>query len=240
MPTSRMAFLGSLLIALLLTAPAIAAQPSASSRSNSNDSAQPSSLLSGLSSIFRPGATTALDADQRALVNRVSAYLSSVQTMIGDFVQVAPDGSRSKGHFFIQKPGRVRFEYDPPSPIDIVADGQSVAVRDRKLDTQDVYPLSQTPLRFLLAPRIDLLKDTNVVGVYADNVFDTVVIQETQPLSGTSRLMMMFDAKTLQLKQWTVTDSQGFDTTVAISNIDTSKRPDPNLFHINYERGALP
>jgi outer membrane lipoprotein-sorting protein len=242
MTINRTAFLASLLGTVLIAGSAMAAQPSATGKPNSSDSVVPSphAIISGLSSIFRPGATTALDGDRRALVNRISAYLSGVKTMVGDFVQVAPDGSRSKGHFFIQKPGRVRFEYDPPSPIDIVADGESVAVRDRKLDTQDVYPLSQTPLRFLLAPRIDLLKDTNVVGVYADNVFDTVVIEETQPLVGTNRLMMMFDAKDLSLKQWTVTDSQGFDTTVAISNVDTTKHPDPSLFRINYERGAIP
>ena len=89
----------------------------------------------------------------------------------------------------------MRFEYDPPSPIEIIADGSSVVVRDRKLATQDLYPLSQTPLRFLLADRIDLLRDTNVVGVYADDVFVTVVIEERQALIGTSRLMMMFGAK---------------------------------------------
>ena len=68
----------------------------------------------------------------------------------------------------MQKPGKVRFEYKPPSPIELIADGSSVVVRDRKLATQDLYPLSQTPLRFLLADHIDLLRDTNLVGVYAD------------------------------------------------------------------------
>ena len=113
-----------------------------------------------------------------------------------------------------------------------------MVVRDRKLATQDLYPLSQTPLRFLLSDRIDLLRDTNVVGVRADDIFVTVVIEEKQALIGTSRLMMMFDAKDLQLKQWTVTDPQGFDTTVAVSNLDSSKRPDPNLFKIDYTRYA--
>ncbi len=98
------------------------------------------------------------DAEQRALVNRVSAYLTSVQVLTGNFVQIGPDGRRTTGHLFIQKPGKVRFEYDPPSPIDIIADGPSVVVRDRQLATQDLYPLSQTPLRFLLADHIDLLR----------------------------------------------------------------------------------
>jgi outer membrane lipoprotein-sorting protein len=177
---------------------------------------------------------TAFDAKQRALLDKVSAYLTSVQTMVGNFVQIGPDGGRTEGSFYIQKPGKVRFTYNPPSPIDIIADGSSVVVRDRKLATQDLYPLSQTPLRYLLADHIDLLRDTDVVSVTTDDTFTTVVIEQKQVMIGTSRLMMMFDAKDLSLKQWTVTDPQGFDTTVAVYNLDTAKKPDPNLFVINY------
>ena len=237
MAMSRAAFLTATIAALALALPAMAAPPNTTARPKASMQGAPKPPANmGGSSIFKPGAATALDGDRRALVNRLSAYLSSVQTMVGDFVQVGPDGQRTRGQFYIQKPGRVRFEYQPPSPIDIIADGESVAVRDRKLATQDLYPLSQTPLRFLLSQRIDLLRDTNIVGVYADDTFATVVIEESHPLVGTNRLMLMFDAKDLQLKQWIVTDPQGYDTTVAVYNLDTSKRPDPSLFRINYER----
>jgi len=177
-----------------------------------------------------------LTPEQRTIVERVNIYLSGVQTLTGNFVQVGPDGSRTQGDFYIYKPGRVRFEYDDPSPIELIADGSSVVVRDRRLATQDVYPLSQTPLRFLLAERVDLSKDTNLVSVYADDVFVTVVLEEKNGVVGTSRLMIMFSAKDMQLKQWTVTDPQGYDTTVAVYNLDTSKRPDPALFKIDYTR----
>ena len=183
-----------------------------------------------------PAPPSPFDAKQRALLDRISNYLSSVQTMVGKFVQVGPDGGRTEGAFYMQKPGRVRFQYNPPSPIDIVSDGSSVVVRDRKLATQDLYPLSQTPLRYLLAERIDLLRDTDVVSVGADDSFATVVIEQKQLFVGTDRLMIMFDAKDLTLKQWTVTDPQGFDTTVAVYNLDSTKKPDPNLFVINYQR----
>jgi outer membrane lipoprotein-sorting protein len=173
------------------------------------------------------------DANQRALAAKVSSYLSSLATLTGNFVQVGPDGGRTKGDFYIQKPGKVRFEYDNPSPIAIVADGASVVVRDRKLATQDLYPLSQTPLRFLLSDRIDLMRDTNLVSVTADDLYISVVIEEKNPLIGTSRLMLMIGAKDNQLKQWTVTDPQGYDTTVAVYNLDSSKRLDPALFKID-------
>jgi outer membrane lipoprotein-sorting protein len=184
------------------------------------------------------GQNDKFDAKQHALLDRISLYLSSAQTLVGNFVQIGPDGNRTEGSFYIQKPGRVRFNYNPPSPIDIIADGSSVVVRDRRLATQDLFPLSQTPLRYLLAERIDLLHDTNVVSVSTDDTFATVTIEEKELMIGTSRLMMMFDAKDLTLKQWTVTDPQGFDTTVAVYNLDATKKPDPNLFVINYDRNS--
>ncbi len=176
------------------------------------------------------------DANQRAQVAKISSYLSGLSTLVGNFVQVAPNGNRTTGEFYMQKPGKVRFAYDPPTAVDIVSDGTSMVVRDRKLGTQDVYPLSQTPLRYLLSDRIDLLKDTNVVSVTSDDVFITVTIEEKQALIGTSRLMLMIGTKDSQLKQWTVTDPQGYDTTVAVYNLNTQKKPDPDLFRIEYQK----
>jgi len=176
------------------------------------------------------------DAKQRSIIERVNAYLTGMQTLVGDFVQVGPDGGRTEGKLYMQKPGRVRFEYDPPSPVELISDGQSLVVRDRKLATQDYYPLSQTPLRFLLSDRVDLMKDTSLVAIYADDVFITAVVEEKNGVVGTSRLMIMFNAKDMQLKQWTVTDPQGYDTTVAVYNLDTSKRPNPDLFKIDFTR----
>jgi outer membrane lipoprotein-sorting protein len=187
------------------------------------------------SSIFQT-----FDDKQKAQAAKVSAYLSSLSTLVGNFVQVGPDGSKTQGDFYIQKPGKMRVEYDPPSPIDIVADGSSVVVRDRKLATQDVYPLSQTPLRFLLSDRIDLMKDTNVVNVSADDLFISVTIEEKQALVGTSRLLLMLGAKDGQLKQWTVTDPQGYDTTFAVYNLDTTKKLDPSMFKIDFTNYNVP
>jgi outer membrane lipoprotein-sorting protein len=129
----------------------------------------------------------------------------------------------------------VRFEYNDPSPIAIVADGSSVVVRDRKLATQDVYPLSQTPLRYLLSDRIDLMRDTNVVGIGRRHVHQRhdrgeAAAGRHQPPDVDARRQGQ-----RQLKQWTVTDPQGYDTTVAVYNLDTSKKQlDPDLFKIDF------
>ena len=181
------------------------------------------------------------DDKQKAQAAKISNYLSSLQTLVGNFVQVGPDGTKTKGEFYIQKPGKVRFEYEAPNPTAIIADGSMVAVRDRRLSTQDLYPLSQTPLRYLLSDRIDLMKDTNVVSVTADDLFISITIEERQLLTGTSRLMLMVGAKDGQLKQWTVTDPQGYDTTVAVYNLDASKKVDPSMFKIDFtERNSPP
>jgi outer membrane lipoprotein-sorting protein len=213
-----------------------AAQAQLAPPSNSSNSLFPF-RLPGFGKPSDPAA--AFDAKQRQLVDRVNVYLMSMQTLIGDFVQVGPDGRKVEGKFYLQKPGRIRFEYNPPSPIELVADGSSLVVRDRQLGTQDLYPLSQTPLRFLLSDRIDLLRDTNIVSVSADDTFVSVLIEEKQTLGGTHRVMLMFNAKDLQLKQWTVTDPQGYDTTVALYNIEAGKKLDQTMFVINYERKEI-
>ncbi|MCB4767209.1 outer membrane lipoprotein carrier protein LolA [Ancylobacter sp. Lp-2] len=217
----------SLCVALaFLAAPAFAQQ--------SNEVPLPPSVQAAVDG--QPAVQVAAASGQKAAqqtIQRINTYFNSFKSMTGNFVQVDPDGTRRQGQFYILKPGRVLFEYDPPSRVELVADGRSVAVRDKKLKTQDITPLSATPLRFILAENFDLARNANVTGVYQDDVFATVVLEEKQPMIGTYRLMIMFDAKTMQLKQWTVTDPQGFDTTVAVSNLDTSERPDPMLFVIN-------
>jgi outer membrane lipoprotein-sorting protein len=218
-------------------APPAAAQaapkaPAETAQSNSGSSFFPFKLPG-----FGQSDTNAqFDPKQRALIDKVNMYLMSVQLLSGDFVQVGPDGRRAEGKIYLQKPGRIRFEYKEPSSIELVADGSSVVVRDRKLMTQDLYPLSQTPLRFLLADRIDLLKETTVTSVSADDTFLSLQIEEKQTLGGTHKVLMMFSVKDTQLKQWTITDPQGFDTTVALYNLETPRRLDPQMFVITYER----
>src|SRR5215472_8635943 len=122
-------------------APAAPAAPTSSS--------SPLDFLNSLVTGKHPSTDVSqFDDKQRALVTRINKYLSSVQVLTGNFVQIGPDGRRTKGHLFLQKPGKVRFEYDPPNPIDIIADGSHVVIHDPAGSDQS-YSLSQTPLRFL-------------------------------------------------------------------------------------------
>jgi outer membrane lipoprotein-sorting protein len=205
---------------------------------NQQQAPAPSPITNPFAGLLGRGGASggALNNEQRTIIGKINNYLTGMQQLNGKFVQVGPDGSRSQGDFYISKPGRVRFEYDDPSPIELIADGQSVVVRDRRLATQDVFPLAQTPLRFLLSDKVDLMKDSSLVSVYADDVFVTAVLEEKNGLVGTSRLMIMFNAKDMQLKQWTVTDPQGYDTTVAVYNLDNTRTPDPAMFKIDYTR----
>ncbi len=166
----------------------------------------------------------------------LNAYFNSFAVMSGDFIQFGADGRRVEGRFELHKPGRLRFDYNPPSPLEIIADGQSVAIRDKRLNTQDLYPLSQTPLKFLLKARIDLTKESRIIKVVAGvNEFRTT-IEDKATLGGTSQITLFYDLKARQLTRWEVLDPQGFETSVAIYNLNMNKVPAPARFKINQER----
>jgi outer membrane lipoprotein-sorting protein len=177
---------------------------------------------------------TAAPFNPYVAIEKANAYFNNAATMVGDFVQVGADGRRSEGKLYVQRPGRLRFEYAQPASLEVVADGTKVAIRDRKLSTQDLYFIQQTPLKFLLKDKIDLAKDTKVLDVTNDPNNTTIIIEDGTTLGGTSKIRLMFDPATYQLKQWLVTDPQGYDTLVSLYNMDFKEKPDPSLFSINY------
>jgi outer membrane lipoprotein-sorting protein len=173
-----------------------------------------------------------LNPAQRATLARVNAYFNSLSDMTANFEQVGPDGSRSVGKLYLSRPGKIRFQYAPPSPLEIVADGSSVSVKNRKLATQELWPLSQTPLRFITQKNIDLLKDANVLGVYQEPEMVSVVLEEKNAIGGRAQIQLMFSGKNYELKQWTVTDAQGMETSVSLTDFNASAKLDDNLFKI--------
>ena len=173
--------------------------------------------------------------DAAALVQKANAWLNANPTLIGDFNQVGADGKRTAGKLYVQKPGRLRFEYASPATLEIIADGTSVAVRDKKLATQDNYFINQTPLKFLLKAKIDIAQDTKILDVSTINGATVITIEDSATFGGTSRIKLSFDGNTSALKQWTVRDPQGYETLVTLANVDLKSKPSPDLFKINVE-----
>ena len=174
--------------------------------------------------------------DAATAVERANQWFNANPTLVADFVQIGADGKRTHGRLSVLKPGRLRFEYASPATLEIIADGTSVAVRDRRLATQDVYFISQTPLKFLLKEKIDIARDTKILGVTLDPRAIAIMIEDRATFGGTSRINLVFDAQTSALKQWTVIDPQGYETLVTLSNLDVKTRPANDLFRINTDR----
>jgi outer membrane lipoprotein-sorting protein len=168
------------------------------------------------------------DAD-RADLDRVSAYLNSIRTLQGDFVQIDPDGQIDQGRFYLEKPGRIRFEYTPPNPVLIVSDGRTVAVANRKLKTIDRYPLSATPLDLILADDIELNHNSAVLAVeHAPG--ELTVEARTSTTRSKPNLTMVFSDPILELRQWTIIDDQGLPTTVALRDLEQGIVLDSQMF----------
>lgn len=167
-----------------------------------------------------------------AAAQKIADHFSSVKTMMGEFVQFGPRGEQTGGKFYIERPGRLRFNFEDPSPLRVISDGKNVVVGNIKLKTWDLYPLSKTPLTLLLADRIDLSNDA-VRGVKEESDLTTIVLGN-KTIFGDSTITMMFDSKTYDLRQWTITDNQGKDTSVMIYNVKTGVSLDEKVFAIDY------
>lgn len=191
-------------------------------------------LLAAIAAVALPATGHALTDEQAAALGEISRTLSQIQTMDGEFVQFNPNGEQVQGKFFIARPGRVRFQYDPPATIQVIADGKSVLVFDKKLQTYDIWPLSQTPLRLLLDSNLDLATSEKVTSVgVAPDLVEVVLQDETRFSAGT--LNLIFDRQTHELRQWTVTDQQGLQTMVALYNVEVGRQLDEALFKIDYQ-----
>ena len=163
---------------------------------------------------------------------KIADHFSSVKTMMGEFVQFGPRGEQTGGKFFIERPGKLRFNFEDPSPIRVIADGNNVVIGNLKLKTWDLYPLSKTPLSLLLADRIDL-SNQMVRNVKQESDLTTIVLGN-KTVFGDSTITMMFDPKTYDLRQWTITDLQNKDTSVMIYNVQNGVRFDDKVFTIPY------
>ena len=179
--------------------------------------------------VEQPTETLVFDGESdEALVDRLMDYLQEIETLNGDFTQIAPSGAISSGQFYIRRPGFLRFEYDPPTPLLIVANGGMVYVRDEALETTDSYPVGRTPLKFLLRKKIDL-GPTKVVEV--DRGVDSFAVtlgSDDEKTEG--ELTMIVRAPELSLVRWIVRDIQNGITVVSLDNVKSGEKLANRLF----------
>jgi outer membrane lipoprotein-sorting protein len=129
----------------------------------------------------------------------------------------------------------MRFEYAPPNPFLIVADGTWLTVKNRKKEKGDQYPLSETPLRLVLNQDVDLIQDTNILAYEEADGLATITVEDKDALMG-GKLVLVFDRKRKALQQWIVVDSKGRQTTVSLENIVAGIDPNPQLFVVKIDR----
>ena len=174
----------------------------------------------------------AMAAADPVAAQKIADHFSSVKTMMGEFVQFGPRGEQTGGKFFIQRPGKLRFNYEKPSPMRVISDGKNVVIGNVKLKTWDLYPLSKTPLSLLLSDKIDL-GNKMVRDVKQEADLTTIVLGD-KTIFGDSTITLMFDPKSYELRQWTITDVQKKDTSVMIFNVQNGVQLDPSVFEIPY------
>lgn len=193
------------------------------------------SLLAAAAAVTVAAALPAKANDARELA-RISAYLNSITTLSGDFVQIDPDGVLSEGRFLMSRPGRVRFEYNQPNPALVISDGFWVGVIDKRYDQIDRYPLSETPLNLILKDDVDLRKEGAVKNIEKSDDQMRVLAQDPDyPERGS--ITLVFGANPLELRQWIIDDSQGGVTTVALSEIRSGVDINPAEFVIPEKGG---
>ncbi len=182
------------------------------------------------------GFAQAQSANSGAQAQAIANQFTAVKTMTGEFVQFGPKGDQTGGKFYIERPGKIRFNYDK-SPITVISDGESVVVNNKKLDTWDLYPLSKTPLKLLLSDHVDL-GGGRLRGLKNEPDALTMILGD-KAVFADATIALMFDPANAELKQWTITDAQRQDTTVMIFNVQKGVRFADNMFKIDYQRLAM-
>jgi outer membrane lipoprotein-sorting protein len=159
-----------------------------------------------------------LTDDERALITAINEHNSAIKTMVGRFLQIDTQGQRIEGTFFLQRPGKILFRYNPPSYEQIVSVGRGFYVVDRKEQTQYAYPQDKVPLRQFLDSTIDLFK-ANIVAVAQSADYFSVTLQDDTP-AGVVRVALVFDIESKDLKQWTLTQPSGAELTFSLYDVD--------------------
>jgi len=166
------------------------------------------------------------DLSREDLIIEINRALTSLKQFSAKFSQIDQSGQTVTGQLLVLRPGRLRFDYNPPSALRIIADGYNVSVIDQRLGTKDLYSIGLTPLKFLLSRSIDLNKEFKLGDIQIEKDRVTLEAEDKATFGGSSQIILNFDRKTLLLKGWAVTDPQGYSVTVKLTQIDTKHELD--------------
>jgi outer membrane lipoprotein-sorting protein len=184
-------------------------------------------LSSGLTARAAPG--MARSAQDQADIARIEAYLNGLKTLKAHFMQVAQDGGVSEGTAWLERPGRMRFQYDPPAPFLLIAAHGVLTFHDSSLQQSSNIGLNRTPLGILLADKVDLSGAVSVTAIQRlPGQIQLTVVRTESP--GDGSLTLIFADQPLTLRQWTVVDPQRRETHVTLYNAQLGGSFDPQLF----------
>ncbi len=169
--------------------------------------------------------------EERQLILEINRHNTAIRTMVGRFLQVDTQGQRIEGTFFLERPGKVLFRYNPPSYEQIISVGRGFYVVDRREQTQYAYPQDKVPLRQFLDSEIDLLK-ANIVALDRSADYFTVVLQDDTP-AGVVRVALVFDTDSKDLKQWTLTEPSGAELTFSLYDVQKGVEIPRSYFYID-------
>jgi outer membrane lipoprotein-sorting protein len=173
--------------------------------------------------------------DIQASVGRINAYFNSFQTLRGDLTQTSPRGRAARGVFFIAKPGKLRFEVEPPTPYIMASDGKWLTLTNKKMNKGDQFPLSKTPLRLLVSNQLDLLKEADVLSFEQNEGITTIALSDKKG-SIPGQIVLVFDEAKDVLQQWIIIDGKGQRTTVELANLEKDVKINPKLFNVTINR----
>jgi outer membrane lipoprotein-sorting protein len=172
-----------------------------------------------------------LTEEEKTLISEINTYNSAIKTMVGRFLQIDTQGQRIEGTFFLERPGKILFRYNPPSYEQIVSVGRGFYVVDRKEKTQYAYPQDKVPLRQFLDSNIDLFK-ANIVSVDHSDDYFTVTLQDDTP-AGIVTVSLIFDRESKDLKQWTLVEPSGSELTFSLYDVEKDVEIPRSYFYID-------
>jgi outer membrane lipoprotein-sorting protein len=177
----------------------------------------------------------AVTPEIQAAAARIDAYFNSFNTLKGTILQTSPKGRTSKGSFAISKPGKFRFDVDPPTPYILASDGKWLTITNKKMDRGDQVPVSKTPLRLLAAQNLNLLAESVVISHSEADGFTTLALADKKG-GMPGHIIMVFDDGQNELRQWIIVDGKGQRTTVELTSVEKDAKVNPKQFAITITR----